>query len=106
VIGDLSHSPPASPQAHVPGDHPTCEKVVIVRIGVWITVALSPKVHRNQVRPELGGSVIFQGNDEAAGEMLCGLETAQTTAMAVADFFRPCRDCPVGPTIFASSAKS
>ena len=73
----------------MPGYHPTCEKVVIVWIGVWITVARSPKVHRNYVRPELGGSVIVQGNDEAACEMLCGVETAQTTAMAVANFFRP-----------------
>ncbi len=39
-------------------------------------MTLSPKVHRNQVGPERGGSVIFQSNNETAGEMLCGSETA------------------------------
>src|SRR6266516_2314521 len=76
LLGDISHPPPACPQDDVPGDHPTCEKKVIVWIGVWVTVALRPMMHRNQVCPELGGRVIVQGNDEAAGEMLCGSETA------------------------------
>ncbi len=67
LTGELSNPPTVCTQGHLPSYHQTCEKIVIVWISAWVTLALGPKVQSNHVRPEFGGSVVFQRNDEAAG---------------------------------------
>ena len=67
LISHLGNAPATCPQNHAPSYHPTCQKVVIVWINVWIALALSPKMHGNQVRPEFGRSFVGQRNDKSTG---------------------------------------